>query len=262
MPLFRQNIFLKNVLSGVVVCDTPEAFQVDFQDPASSLQEGITYLYDDLMFFLCFVFGFVFAMLFVIAYAFQDSRYLCSGPADAAVRFDTTPRSPFYYPAMSFHTLLEFGWTVVPSFILVTLILPTFSLIYSLDDLFDAQLTLKVIGHQWYWSYEYGDLLNGENYQFDSYMLLEDDLRRGMFRLLEVDNRVILPKKVHIRLMVTSTDVLHSWAVPSLGVKMDACPGRLNQVALFITRKGIFYGQCSEICGVNHAFMPICVESI
>ena len=163
--------------------------------------------------------------------------------------------------------------------------LPSFALIYSIDDISKATFTLKVIGHQWYWTYEYGELaedntvlvdpLTQKPKNFDSYMVPESDLQlvnngsykdfleqSKLLRLLEVDNRLVLPWKEHIRILVTSTDVIHSWAVPSLGIKMDACPGRLNQVSLFINRPGLFYGQCSEICGINHAFMPICIETV
>ena len=121
------------------------------------------------------------------------------------------------------------------------------------------------MGHQWYWSYEYSDYTTvegGESLNFDSYMIPDDDLTLGSFRLLEVDNRIVLPVNTHIRVLVTAADVLHSWAIPSLGVKVDACPGRLNQVSLFMKREGVFYGQCSEICGVNHGFMPIVVQGV
>jgi heme/copper-type cytochrome/quinol oxidase subunit 2 len=137
--------------------------------------------------------------------------------------------------------------------------------LYSLDELIDPSLTLKIIGHQWYWSYEYSDFSNlkgGQIVAFDSYMIDSKDLTEGSFRLLEVDNRVVLPTDTHIRLLITSADVLHSWAVPSFGIKVDACPGRLSQASLFLKRAGVYYGQCSEICGVNHGFMPIVVKGL
>jgi len=157
-------------------------------------------------------------------------------------------------------TLLEIVWTIAPSFILLAIAIPTFALLYAMDEVIDPALTIKAIGHQWYWSYEYSDY--DKNINFDSYMVNEDDLKLGDLRLLEVDHRVVVPVNTHIRVIVTSADVLHSWAVPALGVKMDACPGRLNQTSLFIKRTGLFYGQCSEICGVNHAFMPIVIEAV
>jgi len=161
--------------------------------------------------------------------------------------------------------LLEIVWTIFPAIILLFLATPSFALLYSLDELIDPDITLKIIGHQWYWTYEYSDFLklsSGESITFDSYMISTNDLVKGSFRLLEVDNRVMLPIGAHIRLLVTAADVLHSWAVPSFGIKVDACPGRLSQASLFIKREGLFFGQCSEICGVNHGFMPIAVKSI
>jgi len=143
--------------------------------------------------------------------------------------------------------------------------IPSFALLYSMDEVVDDQaMTIKAIGHQWYWTYEYSDYNSSDEQSltFDSYMIPEDDLELGQLRLLEVDNRVVLPAKTHIRIIVTSADVLHSWAVPSLGVKCDAVPGRLNQISLLVQREGVYYGQCSEICGTNHAFMPIVVEAV
>jgi cytochrome c oxidase subunit 2 len=162
-------------------------------------------------------------------------------------------------------SLLEIIWTILPAVILILIAVPSFALLYSLDEILDPQITLKIVGHQWYWSYEYSDYLttqSDEGFGFDSYLLSADDLTPGAFRLLEVDNRVILPVNTHIRLLVSAADVLHSWAVPSFGIKVDACPGRLSQASLFLKREGVFYGQCSEICGINHGFMPIVVKSV
>lgn len=156
---------------------------------------------------------------------------------------------------------LEIGWTVIPAGILLFLALPSFSLLYSLDESINALLTLRVIGHQWYWSYEYEDENFGLALDYDSYMINHNDLKAGMFRCLEVDNRVFLPINTHINVLVTSSDVLHSWAVPSLGVKLDACPGRISEISLYAQRCSTFYGQCSEICGINHGFMPIVVTT-
>jgi cytochrome c oxidase subunit 2 len=162
-------------------------------------------------------------------------------------------------------SVLEFIWTIIPAAILLLISVPSFALLYSLDELVEPSLTLKIVGHQWYWSYEYSDCLyfpTSENINFDSYMIATSDLTKGSFRLLEVDNRVFLPTNTHIRLLVTAADVLHSWAIPSFGIKIDACPGRLSQTTLLIKREGVFYGQCSEICGINHGFMPIVVKSV
>nr|CAJ57651.1 cytochrome oxidase subunit II [Drosophila gunungcola] len=132
-------------------------------------------------------------------------------------------------------------------------------LLYLLDEINEPSVTLKSIGHQWYWSYEYSDF---NNIEFDSYMIPTNELSTDGFRLLDVDNRIVLPMNSQIRILVTAADVIHSWTVPALGVKVDGTPGRLNQTNFFINRPGLFYGQCSEICGANHSFMPIVIESV
>nr|UPL65366.1 cytochrome c oxidase subunit II [Nithecus jacobaeae] len=154
---------------------------------------------------------------------------------------------------------IEFIWTLMPAIILMFIALPSLHILYLIDEMNNPSMTLKIIGHQWYWSYEYSDF---KNIEFDSYMKSTNELNNNEFRLLEVDNRVILPFNKQIRILVTAADVLHSWAMPSLGIKIDATPGRLNQGSIKINRPGIMFGQCSEICGVNHSFMPIVIESI
>nr|YP_010958493.1 cytochrome c oxidase subunit II [Ophidion marginatum]WMY90763.1 cytochrome c oxidase subunit II [Ophidion marginatum] len=153
---------------------------------------------------------------------------------------------------------VEIIWTVLPAIILVLIALPSLRILYLMDEINDPHLTIKALGHQWYWSYEYTDY---EDLAFDSYMLPTQDLAPGQFRLLEVDNRMVVPVKSPIRVLISAEDVLHSWTVPTLGVKMDAVPGRLNQTAFIVTHPGVFFGQCSEICGANHSFMPIVVEA-
>nr|YP_011004239.1 cytochrome c oxidase subunit 2 [Macrostylophora euteles]WPS93588.1 cytochrome c oxidase subunit 2 [Macrostylophora euteles] len=154
---------------------------------------------------------------------------------------------------------IEIIWTVLPAFMLIFIALPSLRLLYLLDDLNNPLITLKTIGHQWYWSYEYSDF---NNIEFDSYMIPSTEMLDNNFRLLDVDNRIILPFNSQIRILITATDVLHSWTIPSIGVKVDATPGRLNQSNFLINRPGLFFGQCSEICGANHSFMPIVLESI
>nr|YP_007624608.1 cytochrome c oxidase subunit II [Zanda baudinii]YP_007624621.1 cytochrome c oxidase subunit II [Zanda latirostris]AEA36021.1 cytochrome c oxidase subunit II [Zanda baudinii]AEA36034.1 cytochrome c oxidase subunit II [Zanda latirostris]AYN50495.1 cytochrome c oxidase subunit II [Zanda baudinii] len=153
---------------------------------------------------------------------------------------------------------IELIWTILPAIVLILLALPSLQILYMMDEIDEPDLTLKAIGHQWYWSYEYTDF---KDLSFDSYMTPTAELPLGYFRLLEVDHRVILPMESPIRIIITADDVLHSWTIPTLGVKTDAIPGRLNQTSFITTRPGIFYGQCSEICGANHSFMPIVVES-
>nr|YP_009048772.1 cytochrome c oxidase subunit II [Apodemia mormo]AID52307.1 cytochrome c oxidase subunit II [Apodemia mormo] len=153
--------------------------------------------------------------------------------------------------------MIELIWTILPAITLIFIALPSLRLLYLLDEINNPLITIKSIGHQWYWSYEYSDF---NDIEFDSYMIQSNELNN--FRLLDVDNRIILPMKNQIRILITATDVIHSWTIPSLGVKVDANPGRLNQASFFLNRPGIFYGQCSEICGANHSFMPIVIESI
>lgn len=154
---------------------------------------------------------------------------------------------------------IETIWTILPAIILILIALPSLRILYIIDEINSPSLTVKTIGHQWYWSYEYTDY---DELSFDSYIIPTSDLKPGELRLLEVDNRLVLPTETPVRILVSSEDVLHSWAVPSLGLKTDAIPGRLNQTTLISSRPGLFYGQCSEICGSNHSFMPIVLEIV
>ena len=154
---------------------------------------------------------------------------------------------------------LELFWTISPRFILIFIGLPSIRLLYLLDEVYKPSITLKTIGHQWYWSYEYSDFLNVE---FDSYIIPTNESENKSFRLLDVDNRTVVPIGTQIRTLITAADVLHSWTVPVLGVKVDAVPGRLNQVNFLTSRPGVFFGQCSEICGANHRFIPIAIERL
>ena len=237
--------YFYSIQSNPGLLDYAHPWQISFQDPATPVMEGIIALHHDLMFVLSIIGTAVTWLLLRTTYMFYYKN-------------NSTPSN------ITHGTTIEVIWTITPSIILMVIAVPSFALLYSIDEVIDPSVTLKAIGHQWYWSYEYGDYSNAkqESISFDSYMVSDDDLEKGQIRLLEVDNRVILPVKTHIRALVTSADVLHSWAIPSLGVKMDACPGRLNQVSIFIKRKGTFFGQCSELCGVQHGFMPIVIESI
>nr|YP_009937453.1 cytochrome c oxidase subunit II [Pareas boulengeri]QNT27524.1 cytochrome c oxidase subunit II [Pareas boulengeri] len=154
---------------------------------------------------------------------------------------------------------LEAAWTAAPIMILILTALPSVRSLYLMEEVFDPYLTVKTTGHQWYWNYEYSDKTH---MMFDSYMINTQNLSLGMPRLLEVDHRMVVPAGLQTRVVVTAEDVLHSWAVPSLGIKVDAVPGRLNQIPLATSRTGVFFGQCSEICGANHSFMPIAMEAI
>nr|ALZ49968.1 cytochrome c oxidase subunit II [Camponotus atrox] len=154
--------------------------------------------------------------------------------------------------------LMEMIWTISPMIILMFIAIPSLKILYITEENHMNKLTIKCMGHQWYWSYEYSDFINIE---FNSYMISSNDLMMNEFRLLDTDNRCILPFNLPIRILTSSIDVIHSWTIPSLGIKMDSTPGRLNQSMLYMNRPGLFFGQCSEICGMNHSFMPICLES-
>jgi len=234
-------------------------FALGFQDPASPIMEGIVDLHNHIMFYLVLILFFVLYMFFSILRDFYLPYALPTTKDDLQLRQIMLRGNGVVHG-----TLLEIVWTLTPSFILMLIAVPSFSLLYSMDEIIDPSLTLKAIGHQWYWSYEYSDYVQtkGASLNFDSYMLPTEELKLGQSRLLEVDNATVLPVNTHIRVIVTATDVLHSWAVPALGVKIDAVPGRLNQVQLFIKREGVYYGQCSEICGVNHGFMPIVIKGV
>lgn len=153
---------------------------------------------------------------------------------------------------------LELFWTIVPTLILLLIGFPSIRLLYLLDEVFNPLVTIKTIGHQWYWSYEYSDF---KNVEFDSYIVPLRERIIQNFRLIDVDNRLVVPINSQIRNLITSSDVIHAWTIPSLGVKVDAIPGRLNQISFFLSRPGIYFGQCSEICGANHSFIPISLES-
>nr|AFK75958.1 cytochrome c oxidase subunit II [Erianthus versicolor] len=164
------------------------------------------------------------------------------------------------YRMMIHGHLLETFWTIIPAVILVFVALPSIKMLYLMDDNNDPMLTIKTIGRQWYWSYEYSDF---NQVEFDSYMITSMENENSSFRNLEVDNYTVIPMNSSIRLLASASDVIHSWTIPSLGVKVDATPGRINQSSFFYNRpSGMFYGQCSEICGANHSFMPIVIEKV
>nr|BBJ21228.1 cytochrome c oxidase subunit II [Orgyia triangularis] len=208
---------------------------LNLQNSASPLMEQIIFFHDHTLIILIMITILVGYLMMSLLYNKFTNRFLLEGQ------------------------MIELIWTILPAITLIFIALPSLRLLYLLDELNNPLITLKSIGHQWYWSYEYSDF---HNIEFDSYMIQPNDMNPNNFRLLDVDNRIILPMNNQIRIMVTATDVIHSWTIPSLGVKIDANPGRLNQTNFFINRPGIFYGQCSEICGTNHSFMPIVVESI
>nr|QUL60394.1 cytochrome c oxidase subunit II [Terrapotamon thungwa] len=206
-----------------------------FQDSASPLMEQLIFFHDHIMLILILIITFVGYLLFMLFFNNFINRYMLENQT------------------------IEVIWTTIPAIILIFIALPSLRLLYLLDEVNYPSITLKTIGHQWYWSYEYSDFMQLE---FDSYMTPTNEMHLSNFRLLDVDNRTILPMNTQIRILISAADVIHSWTIPSLGVKADAVPGRLNQVSFLINRPGLFLGQCSEICGANHSFMPIVIESV
>nr|YP_009232299.1 cytochrome c oxidase subunit II [Epomophorus gambianus]AMA21286.1 cytochrome c oxidase subunit II [Epomophorus gambianus]QIP52866.1 cytochrome c oxidase subunit II [Epomophorus pusillus] len=210
-------------------------FQLGFQDATSPIMEELLHFHDHALMIVFLISSLV--------------LYLIS------VMLTTNLTHTSTMDAQEVETI----WTILPAMILIMIALPSLRILYMMDEINNPYLTVKTMGHQWYWSYEYTDY---EDLTFDSYMVPTQDLKPGELRLLEVDNRVVLPMELTIRMLISSEDVLHSWAVPSLGLKTDAIPGRLNQTTLLSTRPGLYYGQCSEICGSNHSFMPIVLEMV
>nr|UGN61630.1 cytochrome c oxidase subunit II [Cryptocercus banshanmenensis] len=208
---------------------------MNLQDSASPIMEQLIYFHDHTLMIILMILTIVSYMMLAMTYNKYINRHLLEGQ------------------------MIEVAWTIAPAIILIFIAVPSLRLLYLMDEVNNPTLTLKTIGHQWYWSYEYSDFIKVE---FDSYMTPQNELYNYSFRLLDVDNRTTLPTNTFIRMIVTAADVLHSWTVPSLGVKADATPGRLNQISFLINRPGLFFGQCSEICGANHSFMPIVIESI
>lgn len=235
-----------NLLLNNLYLDAPNAWGVYFQDSATPQMEGLVELHDNIMYYLVLILFAVSWILFSI------------------VRYYVENKSPIAHKYLNHGTLIELIWTITPAIILILIAFPSFKLLYLMDEVNDPSMTVTVEGHQWYWSYQYPDFIdsNDDLIEFDSYIVPESDLEEGGLRMLEVDNRVIVPEETHIRFVITSGDVIHSYAAPALGIKCDAYPGRLNQVSTFINREGVFYGQCSEICGILHSSMPIVIESV
>jgi cytochrome c oxidase subunit 2 len=227
-------------LAGRGLADEPRPWEIGMQVPASEAADRIAAFHSLLLWIITAITLFVLGLLVYVVWRFRESR----NPVPTRT---------------SHHTVIEVIWTVLPIMILVIIAIPSFKLLYYEDRVPDAALTVKAIGHQWYWSYEYPD--NGK-FAFDSQMIEDADLKPGQLRLLEVDNRMVLPVNTNVRVVVASDDVIHAWIVPSLGVQVNAVPGRLNELWVNIDREGVYYGQCTQLCGINHGFMPIVVEAM
>ena len=223
-----------------LMAEQPKDWQLGFQKAASKGMEDIVWFHDYML--LPIITAITAFVLFLVIYA--------------CIRFRAS-RNPI--PSQRSHnTFIEIIWTLVPCLILIVMAVPSFKVLYSQDEIPSADVTIKAIGYQWYWGYEYPD----ENIIFDSYMIEDKDLKPGQPRLLSVDNEIVVPVNKVIKVLITANDVLHAWALPSFGVKRDAVPGRINETWFKADRVGTFYGQCSELCGIKHAFMPITVNVV
>ncbi|MEE8188918.1 MAG: cytochrome c oxidase subunit II [Kiloniellales bacterium] len=246
MAIFRRLGFAVGVLglavgvTGLAAASEPLPWQMGFQPAATTTMERINDFHNLMLVVITAIAVFVLLLLLYVMYRFSERR-------------NPTPSKTTH------NTLLEVLWTTVPVIILVVIAIPSFRLLYYTDRAEDAEMTLKAIGHQWYWSYEYPDQ---GNFAFDAVMLTDDELEEGQRRLLETDNAIVLPVGTKIRLLVTADDVIHSFAVPAFGIKLDANPGTVNETWFEIAREGTFYGQCSEICGSGHSYMPIMVKAV
>ena len=227
-------------LAGAAGADQPHDWQLGLQPAASTTMERIVDFHDMLLVVILAIAVFVLLLLLFVMYRFSERR-------------NPTPSKTTH------NTLIEVLWTTVPVVILVLIAIPSFKLLYYADRVEDADMTIKAIGHQWYWSYEYPD--HGD-FTFDGIMLSDDEREEGQPRLLATDTFVVLPVDTKIRLLVTADDVLHSFAMPAFGIKLDANPGKVNETWVQITREGTYYGQCSEICGAGHSYMPIAIKAV
>lgn len=241
--LARVGLFLGLALigpGGEAQAAQPRDWQLGLQPAASPTMERLIEFHNLLLVIITLITGFVLVLLLYVVYRFSERR-------------NPTPSRTTH------NTVLEVLWTTIPVIILVIIAIPSFKLLYYVDRVEDADMTLKAIGRQWYWSYEYPD--HG-NFTFDATLVPEEDLEEGQPRLLATDNLVVLPVDTKIRLLVTASDVLHAFAVPAFGIKLDAVPGRINETWVEITAEGTYYGQCSEICGTGHAYMPIAIKAV
>ena len=280
---FYTFLYTLTILVARYKMDTETYDVYNFQDSATPIAEAIIDLHNYIFFYLIIVLVFVMFIMFdIFRQSFEMYKFFNFKKQSVSINkaiyggrpknFLDWRKSMLRLNKINHATNLEIVWTVFPSFILILIAIPSLSLLYSMDEMLYPEMTFKAIGYQWYWSYELTGCALEDNYleenfkdvepmplNFDSYMQSIDWNSFG-HRLLAVDVMLALPVRSHLRILVTGADVLHSWAVPAFGVKIDAVPGRINQGAIFVKRLGVFYGQCSELCGVNHGFMPIVVH--
>lgn len=240
LAVLTASIGLTAGLPGALLAAQPQPGQMTFQPAASPTMEKIL-AFNDLVFPIIVVISiFVLGLLVYVMWRYSEKR-------------NPTPSKTTH------NTVLEVIWTVVPVIILVVIAVPSFKLLYFADRIEDAEMTIKAIGRQWYWSYEYPD---HDDLTFDAYMVADEDLEEGQPRLLQTDNALVLPVDTRIRILTTSSDVLHSFAMPSMGIKLDSVPGRVNETWVQINAEGMYYGQCSEICGTGHSYMPVMIKAV
>lgn len=240
--------FMKNVITliGLVLFSSfcfasePLPWQMGFQPPASPIMEELHKFHDFLLYISTAIVLFVAGLL----------AFVC-------IRFNA--RNNPVPAKFSHNVLIEIIWTVIPIIILVIIAVPSFRILRHAEKIPQADLTIKVVGYQWYWHYIYPD---HNDIEFDSVMISDENLKPDQKRLLDVDNRIVIPENATVRFLITAGDVIHSFAVPSLGFKIDAVPGRVNETWTRVAKKGVYYGQCSELCGINHGFMPIAIEVV
>ncbi|MCP5369910.1 MAG: cytochrome c oxidase subunit II [Rickettsiaceae bacterium] len=233
--------FIISILVGnTALADQPHPWQINFQEAASPIMNELHHFHNFLLIIITAIVAFVIFLVLYVAIKFNAK----ANPIPASFTHNIT---------------LEIIWTVIPVIILIIIAIPSFSILKMAEHIPKADLTIKVVGSQWYWSYSYPD---NDGIEFDSRMIETKDLKPGQLRLLEVDNRIIVPQGKVVKFLITASDVIHSFAVPALGIKTDAVPGKVNETWAKIDKKGVYYGQCSELCGINHGFMPIAIEVV
>ena len=233
-------VILTTIYSTPVLANQPKEWQLGFQEAASQSMREIVNFHNNLLLPVIIAIS-VFVLFLMI--------YTC-------IRFRAS-RNPI--PSKTTHNFaVEILWTLIPCLILIVMAVPSFQILYKQDTIPKAEVTIKAVGYQWYWGYEYPD----ENIIFESYMIKEEDLKENQPRLLTVDNEIVVPVNKVVKVLITANDVLHAWALPSFGVKRDAVPGRINETWFKAEKIGTYYGQCSELCGIQHAFMPITVRVV
>jgi cytochrome c oxidase subunit II len=238
----KKIFFLFSIIffTQITGADYPRPWQINFQEPVTPVMESIYHLHNMLMYVMTAVVIFVVALLAYVCYRFSAKR-------------NPVPNK------FSHNVVVEVIWTIIPVIILIVIAIPSFRALYFAEKVQNAEMTVKVVGYQWYWHYQYPD--HG-NFEYDSYMIGDKDLKENQIRFLEVDNRIVIPVNTNVRFLITAGDVIHSFAMPAFGVKTDAVPGRVNETWVNVKKPGVYYGQCSELCGVNHAFMPIAIEVV